>query len=143
MFSSKVSRERATIKAAAIASVKRAAGSVTIEVTIEATAILANGPRCLCSNRGCLEALASGTAIQRRAREIANEQPGSDMGRLATERQVLGEDVTKLAQEGDEAAVQVLRAARVWGEGVLIYKILGNSRASLSSYGYSFASSKF
>jgi glucokinase len=78
-------------------------------VTIQAT-----GPRCGCGNHGCLEALASGTAIQRRAREVANEQPGSALGRLAIERRVLGEDVTELAREGDEAAISVLKETGVW-----------------------------
>lgn len=78
-----------------------------------------DGPLCGCGNRGCFEALASGTAIQRRAREVANESPGSALGRLAVERQVLGEDVTRLAAEGDEAALQVLHEIGVWlGTGI-------------------------
>jgi glucokinase len=85
------------------------AGGELGHVTIQAT-----GPRCGCGNHGCLEALASGTAIQRRAREVANEQPGSALGRLAIERRVLGEDVTELAREGDEAAISVLKETGVW-----------------------------
>jgi glucokinase len=77
------------------------------------------GPHCGCGNRGCLEALASGTAIQRRAREFANDRPGSALGQLALQRQVLGEDVTKLAEEGNEAAVSVLKDTGRWlGIGV-------------------------
>src|SRR5215213_8574659 len=72
------------------------------------------GPRCGCGNYGCLEALASGTAIRRLAREIANERPDSALGRLAIERQVLGEDVSRLAGEGDEAAISVLEETGVW-----------------------------
>ncbi|WP_047865536.1 ROK family protein [Rubrobacter aplysinae] len=72
------------------------------------------GPLCGCGNEGCLEALASGTAIQRRAREVANRHPGSALGRLAIERQILGEDVTRLAQEEDEAALRVLRETGTW-----------------------------
>jgi glucokinase len=78
-------------------------------VTIQAT-----GPRCACGNYGCLEALASGTAIRRRARELASEHPGSALGRLAAERNVLGEDVTRLAREGDGVAVAVLEEAGRW-----------------------------
>jgi glucokinase len=78
-------------------------------VTIQAT-----GPRCACGNRGCLEALASGTAIQRRAREVASERPDSPLGRLAVKRKVLGEDVTELARAGDEAALSVLDEAGRW-----------------------------
>jgi predicted NBD/HSP70 family sugar kinase len=57
-------------------------GHVTLDPT---------GPRC--GNHGCLEALASGTAIRRRAREVANERPNSALGRLAVEREALGEHV--------------------------------------------------
>jgi glucokinase len=78
-------------------------------VTVHAT-----GPRCACGNRGCLEALASGTAIGRRAREAASEQPDSALGRLAVKRKVLGEDVTELARQGDEPAISVLDEAGRW-----------------------------
>jgi len=78
-------------------------------VTIQAT-----GPRCACGNHGCLEALASGTAIGRRARERAVEQPDSALGRLAMRRQVLGEDVTELAGEGNEVALSVLDETGRW-----------------------------
>jgi predicted NBD/HSP70 family sugar kinase len=57
-------------------------GHVTLDPT---------GPRC--GNHGCLEALASGTAIRRRAREVPNERPNSALGRLAVEREALGEHV--------------------------------------------------
>ena len=85
------------------------AGGELGHVTLDPT-----GPRCGCGNHGCLEAFASGTAMQRRAREVANERPASALGRLATERHVLGEDVTRLAEEGDEAAVAVLEEAGKW-----------------------------
>ena len=73
-----------------------------------------DGPVCGCGNHGCLEALASGTAIGRRAREVANDRPNSALGQLAVERQVLGEDVTRLAREGDEASVWVLKETGRW-----------------------------
>ena len=85
------------------------AGGELGHVTIDAT-----GPRCGCGNHGCLEALASGTAIRRRAREVANDRPGSALGRLAVEREVLGEDVTRLAREGDEASILVLEETGRW-----------------------------
>ncbi len=80
-------------------------GHVTIDPT---------GPRCACGNRGCLEAYSSGSAIERRAREVAAEQPYSALGRLASERRVLGEDVGRLAREGDEASLSVLEEAGRW-----------------------------
>lgn len=85
------------------------AGGELGHVTIDPT-----GPRCGCGNHGCLEAFASGTAITRRGREVANERPRTALGRLAAERQILGEDVTRLAQEGDEAAVFVLHETGKW-----------------------------
>ncbi len=85
------------------------AGGELGHVTIQAT-----GPRCNCGNHGCLEALASGTAIQRRAREVASEQPGSALGKLAADRKVLGEDVSELAWQGDEAAVSILEETGRW-----------------------------
>ena len=85
------------------------AGGELGHMTLQAT-----GPRCGCGNRGCLEALASGTAIQRRAREVAAEEPNSALGRLAIERRILGEDVTRLAREGDGAALSVLEEAGLW-----------------------------
>jgi glucokinase len=85
------------------------AGGELGHITIQAT-----GPRCGCGNHGCLEALASGTAIARRAREVASEEPDSALGQLAVERAVLGEDVAGLARQGDEAAISVLRETGVW-----------------------------
>jgi glucokinase len=80
------------------------------------------GPRCGCGNRGCLEALASGTAIERRAREVADERPHSALRRLATERAPLGGDVLDLARKGDEAAIEVLRETGTWlGIGLATY----------------------
>ncbi len=78
------------------------------------TTVHATGPRCNCGNRGCLEIMASGTAIRRRAREVAAEKPHSALGEVAVEREVLGEDVTTLARAGDEAAVSVLEDAGLW-----------------------------
>jgi glucokinase len=85
------------------------AGGELGHVTVQAT-----GPRCACGNRGCLEAFASGSAIARRAREVASERPGSALGQLAAEREVLGEDVTDLAREGDKGARSVLEEAGRW-----------------------------
>jgi glucokinase len=85
------------------------AGGELGHVTLDPT-----GPRCGCGNHGCLEALASGTAIRRRARDVASDRPRSGLGLLAIEREVLGEDVTRLAQEGDEAAILVLKETGRW-----------------------------
>ena len=71
--------------------------------------LLPDGPVCGCGNRGCLEALASGPSIARRAREaLATGQPS----RLRAAGDFTAADVVHLAQEGDAIA------AEVWTETV-------------------------
>lgn len=77
------------------------------------------GPPCNCGNRGDLEALASGTAIGRMAREAvaAGEvDPASPLG-LASERD--GKAVTRAAEAGDDIAAAILARAGFWlGVGI-------------------------
>jgi glucokinase len=73
--------------------------------------IAADGPRCQgnCPNRGCIEALASGTALEREARRIGAEHPDSGLGRaVRSGRAPLGPLVTELAYDGDPVAREVL-----------------------------------
>jgi glucokinase len=70
-----------------------------------------DGPRCYgdCPSRGCIEALASGTALAAEARNAARRQPRSGLGRALADGQELdGPLVTELAHDGDEAAIAVL-----------------------------------
>lgn len=70
-----------------------------------------DGPPCQghCPNNGCLETLASGTALAREARRIAGERPDSALGRAHAEgREVTGALVTELAHDGDAAALEAL-----------------------------------
>jgi glucokinase len=72
-----------------------------------------DGPDCqgACPGRGCLEVLASGTAIGAAAREAAREKPDSALGqRLAAGRDITGPLVTELAHDGDDLAREVLAA---------------------------------
>ncbi|HWM64614.1 MAG TPA: ROK family protein [Solirubrobacterales bacterium] len=69
-----------------------------------------DGPRCQgnCRGRGCVEALASGTAVGREGRAAAEREPGSALGRmLAAGEEVDGKVVTDAALAGDETAVAV------------------------------------
>ena len=62
-----------------------------------------------CPGRGCLEALASGRAIGVAGERVARDAPDSALGRrLAESGAVLGQVVTELAHEGDDAARAVL-----------------------------------
>jgi glucokinase len=70
-----------------------------------------DGPPCQgnCPNRGCLEAVASGTALAREARAAAEAAPGSALGRAAASgREVTGALVTELAHDGDQTSREVL-----------------------------------
>ena len=72
-----------------------------------------DGPRCSCGGRGCLEALASATAIVRAAREKAASDPGLQA------RIVDATAVFQLAAQGISSADAVLdRAATALGLGL-------------------------
>jgi glucokinase len=70
-----------------------------------------DGPDCqgACPGRGCLEVLASGTAIGRAGEEAARAVPDSELGRRqAAGRDITGGLLTELAHDGDELARSVL-----------------------------------
>jgi glucokinase len=70
-----------------------------------------DGPRCQgnCPNRGCIEAVASGTALGREGRAAARRAPESAIGRaLAEGREVDGKAVTDAALAGDGTAREVV-----------------------------------
>jgi len=73
-------------------------------------AIQMDGPGCQgnCPNRGCVEALASGTALGREGLAAAESKPESALGKLlAAGEEVDGKAVTVAAQQGDETAIEV------------------------------------
>jgi glucokinase len=70
-----------------------------------------HGPDCPgdCPGQGCLEVLASGSAIGLEGQTAGELLPDSALGhRLASGAQVSGEYVTELAHSGDEPAMQAL-----------------------------------
>jgi glucokinase len=86
-------------------------------------AVVPDGRRCACGNRGCWEMYASGTALARDARELADVSPvaahrllqlaGGDPGAL------IGSHVTTAAREGDPAAVEIFTTMGRWlGRGI-------------------------
>ncbi len=81
--------------------------------------LLPDGPLCGCGNRGCLEALASGPSIVRRARELL--AAGRD-SRLRDLGEFTSTDIARLAQEGD------LVAGEVW-QGAVKFLALGVTAA--------------
>src|SRR5438270_5802536 len=81
--------------------------------------VQADGPECpgACPSRGCLEALCSGTALERDGREIAARKPQSRLGRLG--RRLRGQDIIAAAREGDPDALDLVEQLGVWLGGGL------------------------
>jgi glucokinase len=81
-----------------------------------------HGPPCqgTCPGRGCLEVMASGTAIGRQGTEAGRRDAVSALGRAVAQRGVLaGEEVTRLALAGDDAACSVMATVgRSLGAGI-------------------------
>lgn len=79
----------------------------------------ADGPPCQggCPNRGCVEAMASGTAVAREARAVAAADPEGALARAQRESGTLtAEHVTALARDDDASSIEILaRAGRYLG----------------------------
>ncbi len=72
--------------------------------------IQADGPPCQgnCPNHGCVESLASGTALGREGRAAAESSPDSALGKVLAEgEEVDGRVVTEAALAGDRIAIEV------------------------------------
>jgi glucokinase len=81
----------------------------------------AGGPRCGCGNRGCLEAVASRTAITRDIRKaIKRGYRGSVSKALSAETdQLSGKDLKAAYDSGDELVKRIIhRAAKLIGIGI-------------------------
>jgi len=73
--------------------------------------VLPGGPPCGCGSRGCLDALCSGTAIARRAREFLAQGATSLInGMVGRPDEITAQVVTEAVRRGDELA------RRVWDE---------------------------
>jgi glucokinase len=72
-----------------------------------------DGPPCQgnCPNHGCVEALASGTAIAKAGKAAAERDPDSALGKALAEGPIVGRTVTELALSGDGAAREVVAEA--------------------------------
>lgn len=72
-----------------------------------------DGPTCRCGNQGCLEAVASGTAMEQRARALVGEGRGAGiLAAAGGERdKITARVVAEAAAAGDAEALVVLREA--------------------------------
>ena len=71
-----------------------------------------HGPLCHCGNVGCLEVLASGTAIARRAREMIEAGHATEFSRLPLD-EVTSKAVEEAAYRGDVLSEQILHEAGI------------------------------
>ena len=87
--------------------------------------LLPDGPRCGCGQRGCLEALASGTAIAQRAQAAVQEQPNTKILEITDGQidRVRSEHVLEAAQYGDPLGMSLMEEAAYymgWGIANLV-----------------------
>ena len=68
----------------------------------------AEGIECVCGNAGCLETVASGPNIVRRANERLYRDNTSSLSRLAINKEFTATDVVREAQNGDDFSLMML-----------------------------------
>jgi glucokinase len=64
-----------------------------------------------CPNHGCVETYASGTAIAREGKAVAEREPDSALGQALSAGPIMGKTVTELALGGDRLATEVVAQA--------------------------------
>jgi glucokinase len=69
------------------------------------------GPLCRCGNRGCLESLASGTAVARLAEELVEKGKGKGILKVAGSKKITARSVSLAAAAGDPEALAILQKA--------------------------------
>ena len=97
-------------------------GATGLGAELGHTVIEADGPECPgnCPNRGCMEALCSGLALERDATRLAREKPDSPLGRILAEQgKVSGRATVAAAREGDSDALELIEQLGTWlGVGI-------------------------
>src|SRR6266850_5865088 len=78
-----------------------------------------DGAACVCGNTGCLETVASGPNLVRRARERLNRDSTSSLSKLAMNKDFTAGDMAREAMEGDDfASMMIERTGKYIGTGV-------------------------
>jgi len=86
------------------------------------TTIDINGPRCNCGNIGCLEVLASGTAVAKEAQRLIAQGAKTMLTKLAEgeAQNITAQTVAAAAQKGDALALAIIsKAATYLGIGLV------------------------
>ncbi|ESY11851.1 ROK family protein [Mesorhizobium sp. M0615] len=76
--------------------------------------ITGEGDRCFCGAIGCFEAVASGTALGRRATRLTAPGDGSLLRRLSNDGDVSARHVVEAAKAGDANALELVEAEAQW-----------------------------
>lgn len=97
-------------------------GATGLGAELGHTVIQADGPDCPgnCPNRGCMEALCSGLALERDATRLGRERPDSALGKIvAAKGRATGRDTVAAARAGDSDALGLLERLGTWlGVGI-------------------------
>jgi glucokinase len=108
--------------------------------------ILPDGPRCGCGNRGCVEALSSGTAIAREGRLLVRTRPGSRLAHLCGGKPaaVTAKKVFEAARAGDAGARAIIKQAGLY-LGIAVANIINllNPELVIIGGGVSLAGEEF
>ncbi|RWP17291.1 ROK family protein [Mesorhizobium sp.] len=76
--------------------------------------ITGEGDRCFCGAVGCFEAVASGTALGRRATTLTTPGDGSLLRRLSADGDVSARQVVEAARAGDISALELIEVEARW-----------------------------
>ncbi len=85
--------------------------------------VMEDGPKCGCGKRGCLEAVASGSALEAKANKILEEGTTTLIRKICDEEQkrVTAEIIAKAAEKGDPIAIKIFEEAGWYlGKGIAI-----------------------
>jgi glucokinase len=86
-------------------------GSTSLAGEIGHTIVRIGGPKCTCGRRGCLEAIASGWSIARRAKRLLAKRPGAPPIAGKPTGDVAAADVALAASQGHPLAASVMDEA--------------------------------
>ena len=77
------------------------------------TTVLPEGPKCKCGNRGCLETLAAGPSLVRRALARISEHPNSSLANALNKNKgdITADMVIEEAKRGDSLACEIVQEA--------------------------------
>jgi glucokinase len=89
--------------------------------------LLPDGPQCGCGKRGCVEALASGAAIARTAREALQSDATHSLLSAFDPQSLSAREVVEAARQGDQLSQEILEQAGTWlGRGLAYYVDINN-----------------